>query len=79
MGKWGRRHIHANLLASLIEGKVCLSADYSTCQILKDVQVEMGIKISYIQCWRAQHYVTILEMGRSEDIISFFLGCVLQL
>jgi len=36
------------LLESLIEGKVSLLVDYSPSEILKDLQLELGIKVSYM-------------------------------
>jgi len=56
-----------NLLASLIEEKVGLLADYPPAEILKDLQLEMGMKVSYMQCLRAREYVRMLAMGRPED------------
>jgi len=44
-----------------------LSADYPPFEILKDLQLELGMKVSYMQCWRAREYVRMLAMGRSED------------
>jgi len=43
--------MRANLLANLIEEKVSLSENYPPCDILKDLQLELGIKVSYMQCW----------------------------
>ena len=48
MGKWGGRRMRANLLGTLIEEKLSISADYSPCEIMKDLQMEMGIKVSYM-------------------------------
>ena len=67
MGKWARRRMRASLLGSLIEGKVRLSDSYTPPEILKDLQLEMGIKVSYMQCWRAREYVRVLANGRPED------------
>jgi len=47
-GKWGGRRTRANLLESLIEGKVSLLVDYSPSEILNDLQLELGIKVSYM-------------------------------
>ena len=67
MGKWGRRQMRANLLGSLIKGKVRTLADYPLCEILKGLQLEMGIKVSYMQCWKAREYLRKLARGRPED------------
>ena len=67
IGKWGGRRMRANLLGSMIEGKVSLSVDYPPSEIMKDLQLELGIKVSYMQCWRAREYVRMLAMGRPED------------
>ena len=37
---------------TLIEGKVGLSDSYTPPEILKDLQLELGMKVSYMQCWR---------------------------
>ena len=50
MGKWGRRRMRASLLSTLIEGKVRLSDGYTPPEILKDLQLEMGMKVTYMQC-----------------------------
>jgi len=73
MGKWGGRRMRANLLVNLIEEKVGLSADYPPSEILKDLQLELGMKVSYMQCWRAHEYVTMLAMGRPEDYYKLLL------
>jgi len=64
-GKWGRRRLRARLLARLIEGKVRLSIDYSPTEIMKDL--ELGMKLSYMQSWRAREYVRLLVMGKPVD------------
>jgi len=48
-GKWGRRRLRAKLLARLIEGKILLSFDYSPTQIMKNLELELGIKLSHMQ------------------------------
>jgi len=55
------------LLGCLIEGKVRLSDGYTPLEILKDLQLEMGMKVSNMQCWRAREYVRVLTNGRPED------------
>jgi len=57
VGKWGRRRLRARLLARLIEGKICVSMDYSPTEIMKDLELELGMKFSYVQSWRAREYV----------------------
>jgi len=66
-GKWGRRRLRAKLLASLIEEKIRLSFDYSPMEIMKDLKLELGIMLSYIQSWRAREYVRLLVMGKAAD------------
>ena len=43
------------------------SDSYIPPKILKDLQLEMGMKVSYMQCWRAREYVRLLANGRLED------------
>jgi len=66
IGKWGRRRIQASLLGTLIEGKVRLSDNCTPSEILKDLQLEMGMMVSYMQCWRAREYVRLLANRRPE-------------
>ena len=49
MGKWERRCLRARLLAWLIEGKIRLYIDYSPIEIMKDLELELGIALSYMQ------------------------------
>jgi len=67
IGKWGGRRMRANLLGSLIEEKVSLLADYPPCEIMKDLQLELGIKVSYMQCWRTREYLSMLAVGRLQN------------
>ena len=67
MGKWRGRRMEANLLVTLIEGKVSISAGYSPCAIMKDLQLEMGMRVSYMQCWRVCEYMRMLGMEKPED------------
>ena len=67
VGKWGRRRLRARLLARLIEGKIQLSMDYSPTEIMKDLELELGMKLSYMQSWRAREYVRLLVMGKLVD------------
>jgi len=67
IGKLRRRKMRASLLGTLIEGKVRLSDSYTPPEILKDLQLEMGMKVSYMQCWRAREYVGLIANGKPED------------
>jgi len=67
MGRWDRRRMRAKLLAQVIDGKVRLSIDYSPTKLMKDLELELGMKMTYIQAWRSQEYVRMLVMGRLED------------
>ena len=67
MGKWGRRMMRAKLLSHLIDGKVRLSIDYSPTEIMKDFELELGLRMTYKQAWRPREYVRLLVMGRPED------------
>jgi len=59
--------LRAKLLARLIDGKIKLSVDYSMGEIMKDLELELGITLSYMQAWRAREYVRVLVMGRPVD------------
>ena len=63
----GRRRMRVSLLGSLTEGKVRLTDSYTPPEILKDLHLEIGMKVSYMQCWRARAYVRLLANGRLED------------
>ena len=67
IGKGGRRRLRAKLLARLIEGKIQLSVDYSSVEIIKDLELELGMTLSYMQSWRAREYVRMLVMGKPVD------------
>ena len=67
MGRWGRRRMRAKLLARVIDGKVRLSMDYLPTELMKDIELELGIKMTYMQAWRAREYVRLLVMGRPVD------------
>jgi len=54
MGKRGRRRLRVKLLASLIEGKIRLSFDYSPAKMMKDLELELGMTLSYMQSWRRE-------------------------
>jgi len=49
MGRWGRRMMKAKLLSRLIDGKVWLSIDYSPTEIIKDFELELGLRMTYMQ------------------------------
>lgn len=68
MGRWGKRRLRAKLLARMInECQIWLSADYSPTQIMKDLELELGITLLYMQSWRAREYVRLLVMGKPVD------------
>jgi len=67
MGVWGRRRVRAELLAHLIEGKVRLCLDYSPRDIMQDLELELGIRLTYMQSWRAREFVRMMVLGRPED------------
>ena len=49
MGEGGKRKLRVKLLARLIDGKIKLSMDYSVGEIMKDLELELGITLSYMQ------------------------------
>ena len=49
MGQRGRRHLRVRLLARLIKSKIRLSINYSPTEIMKDLELELGITFSYMQ------------------------------
>jgi len=57
--KVGRRRLRTTLLAHLIEGKIRLSIDYSPTEIIKDLELELGMTLlrslggrgSMFKCW----------------------------
>jgi len=53
MGRWGKRMMRAKLLARLIDWKVRSSMDYLPMEIMKDLELELGVKMAYMQAWRA--------------------------
>ena len=67
MGVWGRRRVRAELLAILIEGKVRLCLDYFPRYIMQDLELELGIRLTYIQSWRVREFVRMMVLGRPED------------
>jgi len=67
MGKWRRRRLRARLLAQLIEGKIRMSNDYSPTEIMNDLELELGMTLSYMQAWRARESVRLLVMGKPSD------------
>jgi len=46
MGVWGRRSVRAELLMQLIKGKVRLCLDYSPRDIIIDLELELGIRLT---------------------------------
>jgi len=59
--------MRAKLLMRVINGKVRLSTDYSPTELTKDLKLELGMKMAYMQAWRMREYVRMLVMGRPED------------
>jgi len=57
IGRWGKRMMRAKLLAQLINGKVRSSMHYLPMKIMKDLELELGLKMTYMQAWRAREYV----------------------
>jgi len=51
-GRWARRRMRAKLLARVIDGKVRFSIDYLPTELMKDIELELGIKMTYMQAWR---------------------------
>ena len=49
IGVWGRRRVRVELLAHLIEGKVRLCMDYAPRAIMQDLELELGIRLTYMQ------------------------------
>jgi len=41
--------------------------DYSSIELMKNLELELGIKMTYMQVYRAREYVHLPIMGRSED------------
>jgi len=41
--------------------------NYSPIELMKDFELELGMKMTYMQAWRAREYVHLLVMGRPED------------
>jgi len=66
-GEWGRRRLREQLLARLIEGRILLSIDYSPTEIMKDLELELRITLSYMQSWRVREYVRLLVMRKPVD------------
>ena len=48
MGRWEKRMMRAKLLSRLIEGKVRSSMDYLPTKIMKDLELKLGIRMTYI-------------------------------
>jgi len=67
MGVWGRRRVRVDLLAYLIKGKVRLCLDYALRTIMQDLELELGIQLTYMQSWRAREFVRMMVLGRPVD------------
>jgi len=79
MGRWGRRRMRAKLLVRVIDGKVLLSMNYSPSELMKDLELELRIRMTYMQAWQAREYVRLLVMGGRRISIRCCHGCVLRL
>jgi len=77
MGVWGRWLTAVKLLAHLIEGKVRLCLDYSLRDIIHDLELELGIWLTYMQSWRTMEFVHMMVLGKLVDLINCSCGCVL--
>jgi len=56
--------------------------DYLPTELMKDMELELGIKVTYMQAWRAREYVQLLVMGRSIDhykILSWLCVAIVRL
>ena len=49
MGRWGHRRMGAKLLSRVIDGQLRLSMDYLPTELMKDMELELGIKMTYMQ------------------------------
>jgi len=67
MGVWGRRGVRVELLAHVIEGKVRLCLNYAPRNIMQDLELELGIRLTYMQLWRVREFVRIMVLGRPAD------------
>jgi len=63
----GRRHVRAELLAYLIDGKIRLSLNYSARDIMQDLELELGIRLTSMQLWRVREFLRIMVLGKPED------------
>ena len=67
MDVWGRRSIGVELLAHFIEGKVRLCLDYSPRDIMQDLELEFGIRLTCMQSWRAREFVHMMVLRKPVD------------
>ena len=67
MGRCGKRMMRAKLLSRLISGKVRSSMDYLPTEIMKDLELQLGLRMTYMQAWRGKEYVRLFVMGRPVD------------
>lgn len=65
--KLDNRKLRASMLAQVIEGKIRVSPDYSPHDIMKDLESEFGVKLTYTQSWRARERVRIMVQGKPDD------------
>lgn len=64
---WAKRRLKASMLAQVIEAKVRVSPDYSPVDIMKDLELELGVKLTYTQSWRARERVRMMVQGKPDD------------
>ena len=51
-------------MSQLIEGKVQTSYDYLPMEIMKELEPELGMLLTYMQAWRAHEFVWLLVEGQ---------------
>jgi len=49
--------MRVKFLSRLIDRKVRSSMDYLPTKIMKDLMLELGLRMTYMQAWRAREYV----------------------
>jgi len=59
--------MRAKLLSRLIDDKVRSSMDYLPTEIIKDLELELGLRMTYMQAWKAREYVHLSAMELPVD------------
>jgi len=67
MGVWGRRRVRAELLVQLIEGKIRLCLDYSPRDIMLNLKLELGIRLTFMQSWTVRDFIRMMVLSWPED------------